>query len=105
MRDLVKFADTKPSADIRDNTYVDNIVNEQAMVAKGYHECSESEWAIQISRVCSNAESRMRRLSTHYYLATKNSLQMWDRSARKILRVPPNKIYPNGVVGLLLFSK
>ena len=90
--------------------YNDNIVSEERIDPagfrrRGYYECGRHEWAQALRRQSATVQRRLRRAKHRFHLATVNATQLWEQSCHRILRVPPNVQYTNGLVGLLMLSE
>ena len=76
--------------------------DETQMRARDFYPSNRAEWNQAVERVHIAARHRVRRLPTCFDLATRDALQLWETSSKRILRVPPTDHFPQGVIGLLV---
>lgn len=59
-------------------------------------------WDAAVVRARTNLARRLKHLPTSFELVTTRTMAAWERSSKRILRLPPTAEAPQGVVGLLM---
>lgn len=78
--------------------------DESLMRSRDYFPAALADWRSAVRRMAQSSERRARRLPRSFHLATLHALRLWKNSAHRVLRVPPTTLFPQGIVGLLLFT-
>lgn len=76
--------------------------DETALRTREFYPANRAEWKCAVERVRLSAHRRIRRLPTRFEMATRNAIQHWEASAKKVLRVPSTTRFPQGLIGLLM---
>jgi hypothetical protein len=79
-----------------------HLEDETQMRTREFYPSNRTEWKCAVERVRLSAHRRIRRLPTCFEMATRNAIQHWETSAKKVLRVPSTTQFPQGLVGLLM---
>ncbi len=72
---------------------------------RNYFPCARRDWNEAVTRLEANALKRAKKLPCRFYFATVHALRAWEASTHRVFRVPPTALFPQGIVGLLMYTK
>ncbi len=78
--------------------------DEPLMRSRDYTRATFADWRKAVGRMTQSSLRKARRLPRSFHLATLHALRLWKNSAHRVLRVHPTTLFPQGIVGLLLYS-